>query len=72
MKTTNEAKKSLSPPISPKREGRLVTLRFSISTYGPTSKWYSKYEFGFTNISIMALDVGSILSIVKSLDSVII
>ena len=52
MNTTNEAKKSLSPPISPKREGKLVTLRFSISIYGPISKPYSTYELLFTNASV--------------------
>ena len=35
---TNDAKKSLSPPISPKRDGRLVTLRFSMFMDGLNSK----------------------------------
>ena len=70
MNTTDIAKISFSPPISPKSEGRLVTLRFSISNWLPTYIIYLAYEFGSANALTSLLDDLSMFSIENSLDSV--
>ena len=71
MNKINEAKKSLRPPISPKREGRLVTLRYSISILWPIQNSYSMYKSEKFLVKL-DLDYASMFSIENSLDPVII